>query len=157
MLTFISIVIVAIAAVFLIYMVHTEYGRVKYNFESLEKVDLPYISIDIQGKKFNMVTDSAASVSIIKKEALKELQFENSPRKINLAAITNDSITSSVVSVPITLNNEEIKIDFVVYDGIDIADFEKKYGITLHGILGVEFFKKTKGKLDFGKQIVTLS
>ena len=124
-----------------------------YPFQSWEKSDLPFITIDVQGHFLNMITDSAAAVSIIRKDVLKELTYEPSSRSINLAALTEDSVNSEVVAIPISINGREIKTDFVVYDSDDIASF-KKHGIIMDGLLGVEFFKATGGKIDFQNQTV---
>ena len=125
----------------------------KYSFQSWEKSDLPFITIDVQGHSLNMITDSAAAVSIIRKDSLKNLNYENSSRSINLAALTDESVNSEVVTIPINVNGKEIKTDFVVYDSDDIACF-KKHGIIMDGLLGVEFFKATKGTIDFQNQTV---
>lgn len=126
----------------------------KYPFQSWEKTDMPYIVLDIQGKKFNMITDSGASVSIIRHDVLDEIEWEPSSRKISLAALTNDRVDTGVVVIPIMIKGKETTHDFVVYGNEDIADFSNKYGITIHGILGVEFFKKTRGIVDFNKHAV---
>lgn len=128
-------------------------NNVYYTFQSWEKSDLPFISIDVQGYKLNMITDSAAAVSIIRKDVLKNLNYEESSRSINLAALTEESVNSEVVAIPIDINGKEIKTDFVVYDSDDIACF-KKHGIIMDGLLGVEFFKATKGMIDFQNQTV---
>jgi hypothetical protein len=125
----------------------------KYSFQSWEKSDLPFINIDVQGHSLNMITDSAAAVSIIRKEVLKNLNYEPSSRSVNLAALTDDSVNSEVVAIPININGKEIKTDFVVYDSDDIACF-RKHGIIMDGLLGVEFFKATKGLIDFKNQTV---
>ena len=125
----------------------------KYSFQSWEKSDLPFISIDVQGHLLNMITDSAAAVSIIRKDSLQGLQYEPSSRSVNLAALTDESVNSSVVAIPISVNGKEIKTDFVVYDSDDIACF-RKHGIIMDGLLGVEFFKATKGMIDFQNQTV---
>ena len=125
----------------------------KYSFQSWEKSDLPFITIDVQGHKLNMITDSAAAVSIIRKDVLKNLSYEPNSRSINLAALTDESVSSEVVAIPININGKEIKTDFVVYDSDDIACF-KKHGIIMDGLLGVEFFKATKGRIDFQNQTV---
>ena len=125
----------------------------KYSFQSWEKSDLPFITIDVQGHKLNMITDSAAAVSIIRKDVLNNLTYEPSSRSINLAALTEESVNSEVVAIPITINGKEIKTDFVVYDSDDIACF-RKHGIIMDGLLGVEFFKATKGLIDFKHQTV---
>ena len=129
------------------------YTAAKYSFQSWEKSDLPFITIDVQGHKLNMITDSAAAVSIIRKDVLKNLSYEPNSRSINLAALTDDSVSSEVVAIPININGKEIKTDFVVYDSDDIACF-KKHGIIMDGLLGVEFFKATKGRIDFQNQTV---
>ena len=125
----------------------------KYSFQSWEKSDLPFITIDVQGHKLNMITDSAAAVSIIRKDVLKNLTYDRSSRSVNLAALTEESVNSEVVAIPININGKEIKTDFVVYDSDDIACF-KKHGIIMDGLLGVEFFKATKGMIDFQNQTV---
>jgi hypothetical protein len=125
----------------------------KYSFQSWEKSDLPFITIDVQGHKLNMITDSAAAVSITRKEVLKDLNYEPSSRSVNLAALTDESVNSEVVAIPININGKEIKTDFVVYDSDDIACF-RKHGIIMDGLLGVEFFKATKGLIDFKNQTV---
>ena len=125
----------------------------KYSFQSWEKSDLPFINIDVQGHSLNMITDSAAAVSIIRKDVLKNLTYEQSSRSVNLAALTDESVNSEVVAIPITINGKEVKTDFVVYDSDDIACF-KRHGIIMDGLLGVEFFKATKGMIDFQNQTV---
>ena len=124
-----------------------------YSFQSWEKSDLPFINIDVQGHSLNMITDSAAAVSIIRKDVLKNIAYEPSSRNINLAALTEESVNSEVVVIPININGKEIKTDFVVYDSDDIACF-RKHGIIMDGLLGVEFFKATKGLIDFKNQTV---
>jgi len=128
-------------------------GASSYVFQEYEKSDLPYITIDVQGKQLNMITDSAASVSVIKRSSLENLSYEPSTRKVNMAALTSDGLDSEVVTIAFTINGKEIKSDFVVYDSPDIAGFSR-HGINMDGILGVEFFKKTKGRVDFEKQCV---
>lgn len=125
----------------------------KYSFQSWEKSDLPFINIDVQGHKLNMITDSAAAVSIIRKDVLKNLTYEPSSRSVNLAALTDESFNSEVVAIPININGKEVKTDFLVYDSDDIACF-RRHGIIMDGLLGVEFFKATKGMIDFQNQTV---
>ena len=130
--------------------------KYNYSFQDSEKTDMPYIILDIQGKKFNMVVDSAASVSVIRRNAVGMLlSYSESPRSVSLTALTNEGVRNDVISVPISIGGKEIITDFVVYDGDDIADFSRKHGIIIHGILGVEFFRKTGGKIDIKTQTVT--
>ena len=124
-----------------------------YIFQEYEKSDLPFITIDVNGKQLNMIADSGASVSIIRRDSIEDIPVEPSTRKVNLSALTSEGLDSEVVTIPFTINGKEIKSDFVVYNSHDIAGFSR-HGIRIDGILGVEFFKKTKGKVDFEKQSV---
>ena len=150
-LIFFGIALVFVALFFIVkrYMNSTA----KYSFQSWEKSDLPFITIDVQGHKLNMITDSAAAVSIIRKDVLNNLTYDRSSRSVNLAALTDESVNSEVVAIPININGKEVKTDFVVYDSDDIACF-KKHGIIMDGLLGVEFFKATKSMIDFQNQTV---
>lgn len=125
----------------------------KYSFQSWEKSDLPFITIDVQGCPLNMITDSAAAVSVIRRESLEKLTYELSSRRIHLSSVTTDGINSEVVTIPININGKEVKTDFVVYNEDDIADF-RRHGIVIDGILGVEFFKRTGGVVDFNTKTV---
>ena len=126
----------------------------EYSFQSWEKADLPFITIDVNGHKLNMIADSAGAVSVIRKDVLKDIDYEPNSRKIDLVALSDEgNIKSNVVAIPITINGKEVKTDFVVYDRDDIAGF-KRHGIVMDGLLGVEFFKATNGMIDFQKQTV---
>lgn len=155
---YILIVVIAIivaSALCYFFKKHLPHEEV-HEFQDCEKTDMPYIKIDIQGHSFNMVADSAASVSIIQRKALEGIEYEVIPRNITLTALSNEGgIKSEVVSIPMSINGKVIKSDFVVYDNGDIGGFESKHGVEIHGLLGVEFFRKTKGKVDFKKQRVS--
>lgn len=137
-----------------------KYARSKPNtlflFKDFNKTDIPYINIDIQGQSLNMLVDTCCGISILKRGLIDKLEYEKSPRKISLQALTSDSLTSSTVSVPISIGNKKIVEDFALYDGEDIANFEVLYGITLHGILGAEFFEKTHCKIDYKKHCLII-
>lgn len=125
-----------------------------YFFCDWDIVDTPYITLDIQGHDFNMIVDSGASVSIIRRDFIGDLHYELSPRVIKMIALTDDGVNNDVITVPMNINGNEIKNDFLIYDGGDIANFQVKHGITIHGILGVEFFRKTGGIVDFTNKTV---
>ena len=153
MLTIIYILLGAALALFAYLCVKAANKSLKYPFQSWEKSDLPFITIDVQGHSLNMITDSAAAVSVIRRDVLENLTYEPNSRNVNLASISGDGVKSEVVAIPINIKGKEIKTDFVVYDGNDIAGF-RRHGIIMDGILGVEFLKKTGGIVDFSTQTV---
>ena len=127
-----------------------------YLFQNDNKTDIKYISLDVQGRLLNMLVDTGCGISIIRSDVVDVLEHNKSPRKISLQALTPDSLASNVVSIPITIGNKKIIEDFALYRESDIANFEALYGITLHGILGAEFFEKTNCKIDYKKHCLII-
>lgn len=128
----------------------------RYSFQNYNTVDIPYISLDIQGVLLNMIVDSGGAVSIITENALHQLSYEESKRQVNLNAITGENVPSKMVTIPVNISGKEVKEDFVVHPVSDFGGFEVMYGITIHGLLGNEFFEKTGCKIDYKKHTVTL-
>lgn len=131
--------------------------RQKYSFMNFDRVDIPYITINIQGISLNMIVDTGCGISIISAEVLKSLSHTASPRAISLEALTSDSLSSRTVTIPMKIGNKTLQEDFVVYDAKDIANFQANYGIPIHGLLGSEFFDKVKCHIDYYKHTVTFS
>lgn len=127
-----------------------------YLFQNDDKTDIKYITLDVQGQQLNLLVDTGCGISIIRSDVAEALEHNKSPRKISLQALTPDSLASNVVSIPITVGNKSIIEDFALYGESDIANFEVLYGITLHGILGAEFFEKTNCKIDYKKHCLII-
>ena len=111
--------------------------------------DIPFITIDVQGNALNMIVDSGAAVSIISKDILDSITYEETDREYDLVAMTNESVPSNAIVIPITVNGKDVYEDFVVHSVEDLAGFKARYGVTIHGILGYNFLKKSGCKVDF--------
>ena len=127
-------------------MVNRSYS---YAFQNYDKTDIIYITVDVQGFMLNLLVDTGCGVSIISQDILSQIQYKESPRRVQLEALTADSLHSGMVTIPITIKGKQIEEDFVTYDKQDIANFQAHYGITIHGILGNEFLEKTGCKIDY--------
>ena len=127
-----------------------------FPFQNFDIADLPYIVINIQGYEFNMVVDSGASMSVIAHYALPQLLYSESVRKVEIGAMTDETTPSRVVTIPFNIGDKHIAEDFVVHPTNDLANFGAWHGITMHGILGKEFFEKTGCKIDYRNHSVTL-
>lgn len=130
--------------------------REKYYFQNYTAVEIPYITIDVQGQPLNFIVDSGAAVSMITQRTLGHISYEPSPRKIEISATTNESIPANTVTIPITIKGNTIKEDFIVHSTDDLANFMVMHGIEAHGILGNEFFEKTKCRIDFKNHVVII-
>lgn len=127
-------------------------------FQAGRKPDVPYVTIKSQGMPLNMLVDTGCGSSIIDKNLLNVLEYEETDEHISLAALTSDSVSSKIVVIPITIKGKEFKQKFAPYvSNGDIANFRSLYGIALHGILGSDFLETTKCRIDFNKHAVILS
>lgn len=155
------LVVIAAAISVLLHIMVTKFdvktpGHV-FGFEGFKRVDIPYIIVEVKGKKLNMIVDTGCGVSIITKDTLNEVPHQECNRAVSLEALTSDSLDSGMVTIPVTVGNKEIMEDFAVCEHSDIGNFKAHCGITMHGILGNEFMEKTKCKIDYNKHTVTLA
>lgn len=125
-------------------------------FQDYDKTDIPYITLEIQGMSCNFLVDTGCGVSIILKSVLSQIEYAESARKVQLEALTSDSLHAGMVTIPISVNGKQIEEDFVIYDKEDIANFQAHYNITIHGILGNEFLDKTGCQIDYKNHIVII-
>lgn len=138
--------------ILVVYLNKKEKDKNKFSFQNFGVVDVPYVTIDIQGKQFNMIVDTACGVSLIRDRYLVEscVHYEMAQRHAQLTALTDESVDTESVYIGFILNNEYVKETFFVYhEETGFSDFEEKYGITIHGLLGVEFLDKHNCKVDF--------
>lgn len=141
---------VAFLIIVISFMVRKLFNRsYSYDFQNYDKTDIIYITVDVQGFMLNLLVDTGCGVSIISQDVLSQIEYKESSRKVQLAALTSDSLHSGMVTIPFTINGKQIEEDFVTYDKQDIANFQAHYGITIHGILGNEFLEKTGCKIDY--------
>lgn len=124
-------------------------------FQNFGIVDVPYVTINIQGVPLNMLVDTGCGISVIQKNMLEQLSWEESKRKVDLEALTPEKMPTTTISIPFTVNGREITDSFVVHEYEDLGNFQRNYGIALHGILGTEFLGKVNCKIDFRKHTIT--
>ena len=127
-----------------------------YEFKDFHKTDVPYITLEVQGIPLNLLVDTGCGISILQAGVAEMLSHEKSLREVDLEALTSDSLSAEVISVPITLGKQTITEDFALYDKDNFANFQSHYGITLHGLLGTEFFEKTGCCIDYSRHALII-
>jgi hypothetical protein len=148
---------VFIIAVFISYIINKKVrNRHYYKFEGSGISDIPYVTIDIQGHKFNMIVDTGCGVSIITKNALDKIKYTPCNKSINLSALTSDCLKSDVVTIGFNIAGKESTSNFAVYNQDNFACFETMYGITIHGLLGNEFMEHTNCRIDYNNHCIIL-
>lgn len=126
----------------------------RYKFSNFpEVVDVPYITMDVQGNILNLVVDTGCGVSLIGSDVFNsmELMYKNTNSSVHLTAITPDNVQSSLIRVDFNIGKKEVYENFGLCEVSDFGNFEKMYGIKIHGILGSSFLDRYKCKIDYGK------
>lgn len=123
----------------------------KYYFQRFKETEIPYITLDVQGKPLNMIVDSGCAVCLINKPALEGLEYEDSGMAIALSALTSDHVDSTSVKISIKIGGKTIGEDFFIQDLEDMGNFKKMHGIEIHGLLGSHFFDTYNCSIDYKK------
>ena len=130
-----------------------------YDFQNFGIVDVPYVTVDIQGKEFNMIVDTACGASIMHTKSLmdSEIEFQLTGGNLNFSSLTNESVNTKAVVVEFELNGMLTSEIFYLYDSdTNFGDFSERYGITIHGLIGSDFLEAHKCKVDYATHKLTV-
>ena len=121
---------------------------------AIELTNLPIVTFYSGKKKLNMLLDTGSTDNIISKEHLENVYFTKTGEKrpifgkdgiITYDEVVNTTISYSGLKFDVTVLSTDMK------DAFDII--KKESGVTIHGILGSDFFTRYRYVLDFDKLI----
>lgn len=129
-----------------------------FEFQNYNDVDIPFVTLNIQGNLMNMIVDTGCGVSILNEAAIKncELLYRNSDRKVSLSAMTDESVEMGAKKISFNIGKKEVTEDFFIHNVSDFGNFNSMYGIECHGLLGSSFFNNYNCKIDFKKHTLTV-
>lgn len=119
---------------------------------AMELTSLPVVTFYSGKKKLNMLLDTGSTENIISKEHLESVYFTQTGEKrpvfgkdgiITYDEVVNTTISYSGLKFDVTVLSTDMK------EAFDIIKQES--GVTIHGILGSNFFTRYKYVLDFDK------
>lgn len=123
--------------------------------ESLDLVNLPIVTFNVNEHKVRFVLDSGSQGNFINKETAKILELEevegHSFCVVHTLSGKEEQERKKIVA------NIKYADETFLFEGfpIDLTDLMNQIraetGVTIHGILGNEFLKKHKYVLDFDK------
>ena len=129
------------------------------DFQNFGIVDVPYVTMDIQGKQFNMIVDTACGASILHTKSLmeSEIEFNMTGESLNFSSLTDENVRTKAVVVEFELNGMLTSEIFYLYDSdTNFGDFSERYGITIHGLLGSDFLDSHRCKVDYATHKLTV-
>ena len=125
------------------------------NEESLDLIELPIVTFYQGDKKLNFMLDSGSNLSIIDINAVNNLKLKYVKlNKVNsILGINGETRDAGFVNMKFSYKHINFDYDFQYLDLSNVVNSLKQDGITIHGILGNQFFVKYKYVLDFNDLI----
>lgn len=129
--------------------------RVSMSFkEAMDLVDLPVITFYNNGKKFNFLLDTGATLSVIDSNVLDNFSYKELDGTGTICGMEGNKIDVSYVRAFLEYKSMNYEEDFQVVDmSAAFNQVRAESGVTLSGILGSLFFKRYQYVLDFDSLI----
>ena len=156
-----ELIIILVTIVFIAYIVNKiEATKKEINSrmsfkEALDLIELPIVTFYQDDKKLNFMLDSGSNLSIIDINAVNNLKLEYVKlNKVNsIIGINGETRNAGFINLKFSYKHINFDYDFQYLDLSNVVDSLKQDGITIHGILGNQFFVKYKYVLDFNDLI----
>jgi len=121
---------------------------------SMDLTELPIVTFYQGNKKINFLLDTGATCCTIDETYLKELKYTMLDMETNQYGIDGQKVTCKTCNIDITYKDKGYHCPCIIRDLSDIIkSIKQESGITLHGIIGTNFFSSFDYVLDFEKYI----
>ena len=150
-LIFLILIVVSIVGVFLYKRYFKNDTKMSFR-ESLDLTELPVVTFYSGNKKFNMLLDTGSSECVISKEYLNEIWYKETDKKKEMFGMEGEVVINPIISTIISYSGLKFDVEFLAADMTQAFNLVKQEsGVTIHGILGSNFFTRYKYVLDFDK------
>lgn len=154
--------ILAALSTILMYVSKWKRDHIVFPLQGSLATDVPYIQLNIQGYPLNMIVDTGAATSIIKRNTLADMlnaegflySFTN--KGYNLVGVEGVEMNNPVYLLPFSDQDNAICEEFAVFDTDCIANFNDLCNVEIHGILGSSFFANYDCVIDYRNHMLTV-
>lgn len=151
--TIIILALIIVSAVVYYFFKERVVKNTALSFRSaMELTNLPVVTFYHGKKKLNMLLDTGSTDNIISKEHLESIYYIPTGEKRPLFGKDGNITYDEVVSTTISYSGLKFDVTVISSDMKEAFDIIKKEsGVTIHGILGNNFFTRYQYVLDFDK------
>lgn len=123
--------------------------------EAMDLTELPIITFYNDNIKLNFLLDSGSNLSHINASVVQELKdIKTEKTEISVVGFSGKANFQEFCTIKINNKNNEYEEKFLIADLEDSFNaIKQESGVTIHGILGNQFFEKYKYVLDFASLI----
>ena len=118
--------------------------------ESLDLTGLPVVTFDNKGVKLHLLIDTGSDMSIVDSKAMEECIIKEVKGSNTQLVTGGGALDSNALAViPISYKELDFEGEFLICDMEE--QFKNAFGgkIHVHGLLGSDFFRKYKYKIDY--------
>lgn len=112
--------------------------------------EMPIVTFKQGNIKLNFLLDTGSNNSLINKSVVKKIKHNPLETNTKVFGLDGNYNEVGLTVISIFYNNIEYTNEFMISD-LDkpFSNIKKESGVTIHGILGNNFFTKNKSILDF--------
>lgn len=150
----ITIILIAVILVYWYLQQHMYFYKNIISFkDSLDLVNLPVITMYAGKKKVNLLLDSGSSECLLDESILESIIYtENEVDSVPMMGIDGNITYHKSIQTILTYSQLKFNVNFVTGDFSQaFNNVKSESGVTIHGILGVDFFTRNNYILDFDK------
>lgn len=154
------LIYICIIVIILVSCLIVRHSQNKFYFsfkETLDLTGLPIITIrTTNGMKLNMLVDTGSSKSHINKSFIENhnIDFEYTDEESNVFGMDGKVRTTKSATMIINIKDEKYLLSFIINDLSEaFGHIKEEFGVTLHGILGNDFFERYKYIIDYNKWV----
>ena len=122
--------------------------------ESMDLTELPVVTFYQGDTKINFLLDTGSNNSLINAYCGLNINFEGIENETEIYGINGETIKAKGAEIEFSYKKFVFKYQFQICDLTKTFEsIKKETGVTIHGILGNQFFKEYSYILDFDKLV----
>lgn len=124
---------------------------------SMDLAELPVITFHQGSEKINFILDTGSNVCVIDASVLDRIKYSKIDKQINNSGIEGSAQNLDLCIIETCYKDKTYENPYAIRDMSAVfKSIKDSTGVTVHGLLGSDFFNKYKYVLDF-KELIAYS
>ena len=158
LLAIISVAVLILGGYFAYILISEKQNKLEHKnmsfMESLKLTGFPIISFENNDKFINLLLDTGSNNSIINTNTLEDLIYTELPGNTAIYGLNGEDQPGGYIELPLKYKDKTYYMNCLSVDmERTFKKMKQHFGVTVHGILGTDFFDKYKYVLDFNEMV----